>query len=280
MAIKSYFFNAELVEGSYDRIYNADDICSYLSKIVGNGVFPNPSTCLQVVPASEMSVTVKAGEGWINGHKMSLTGDMTLTLDAADVLLDRIDEVIFFLDMTSRSMGVEILKGTPAAEPVPAALQRNADRWELCLARIHVAKLASAISAANISDTRPDSALCGYVQGLIQQISTTTLWEQFRDDFYTWFDAVRGQFDDFKRMTKLEYAWQNSIDYLTGFQIRTVIPAYNSAYDIVEVYVDGRHRSSLNYTLTNGYVAFEADSRPRINAEIDVVVYHMTPDSE
>lgn len=70
MAISGYFFNALKVNDTYDRIYNAEDVTSYLDKIVGNGVFPNPSSQLQVTAGSGMSITVNAGQGWIDGHKI------------------------------------------------------------------------------------------------------------------------------------------------------------------------------------------------------------------
>ena len=44
---KCSFFNAELVDGEYDRIYLAEDYARYFSSFIGNGVFPNPSTNLK-----------------------------------------------------------------------------------------------------------------------------------------------------------------------------------------------------------------------------------------
>ena len=87
MAINSYFFNAVLNDGVYDRVYNADDMTSYLDLLVGNGVFPNPSTQLQVRAGTGMNVIVGAGSGWINGHKMVNTADYAYTLrTSADIV--------------------------------------------------------------------------------------------------------------------------------------------------------------------------------------------------
>jgi hypothetical protein len=36
------FFDAQLVDDEYDRIYTSSDFASYLDQIVGNGIFPNP----------------------------------------------------------------------------------------------------------------------------------------------------------------------------------------------------------------------------------------------
>ena len=72
MAEKSSFFNS--VSG--DRKYKAEDWASYFGTLIGNGVFPNPATNLQVVPgASGLTVTVNAGKAWINGYYYYNTDD-------------------------------------------------------------------------------------------------------------------------------------------------------------------------------------------------------------
>ena len=161
MAIQSYFFNAVESGGVYDRVYNAEDFTSYLDEIVGNGVFPNPSTQLQVRQGTGMQVIVGAGQGWINGHKMVNTADAVLSIDSADVLLDRIDRVVFYVDADDREMGIEVKKGTPASSPSGAALRRDSDRWELCLAEVTVAHGQTSIYGRSIKDMRADTTLCG-----------------------------------------------------------------------------------------------------------------------
>ena len=90
MAINSMFFDAELVSGEFDKLYSSSDFCKYLNQLVGNGVFPVPSTQLQVRASSGMQLIVAAGEGWVNGHKIINTADLPITVDAADPLLARI----------------------------------------------------------------------------------------------------------------------------------------------------------------------------------------------
>ena len=153
MAIEGYFFNAIENEGTYDRIYNAEDFTSYLNQIVGNGVFPNPSTQLQVRASSGMNVIVGAGSGWINGHKIVNTADLTLTVTASDVLLNRIDRVIFYVDMDAREMGIEVKAGTLAATPVAPALVRNNSRYEMCLAQIRPSTLSPKNSSRSLLRT-------------------------------------------------------------------------------------------------------------------------------
>lgn len=216
MAIKGFFFNAiKGASGNYDRVYNAQDITSYLDLLVGNGVFPNPSTNLQVQATSGMGIVVNPGQGWINGHKIINTAALPLTLSGSDVLLNRIDRVIFYVDYTTRMMDIDILEGTPATNPVAPELTRTESRIEYSLATITINKQVTSITQADITDTRPDSTVCGWVQGLIQQVSTATLFSQWQaaynqffnqleswkdtqeTDFDTWEAAQRAAFETF-----------------------------------------------------------------------------------
>lgn len=203
MAIKSYFYNAIFDGEEYDRVYNAEDVTSYLDKIVGSGVFPVPSNQLQVRASSGMQIIVNEGQGWIHGHKMINDADLILSVDAADVLLNRIDRVVFYTDSIERSMGIEIIKGTNAVNPVAPALVRTSSRYEMSLATISIRKGITAITGSMISDTRPDSNACGWVQGLIQQADTSTLFEQwetayaeFMERMIAWQNNAKDAFDD------------------------------------------------------------------------------------
>ena len=272
MAIESYFFNAIESEGTYDRVYNAEDVTSYLNQIVGNGVFPNPSTQLQVRASSGMNVIVGAGSGWINGHKIVNTADLTLTVTASDVLLNRIDRVIFYVDMDAREMGIEVKAGTLAATPVAPALVRNNSRYEMCLAQIIVNKQITAITAAMITDTRGNSNLCGYVQGLIQQVDTSTLWTQQQEAFDTWFDGVQTQFEAGKLFKKLEGIYTTTQANEASFNVLDYVPSYAFAYDILEIFINGFHLNSNEFTLSNNTVTLETPIE-EAGAVIDFVVY-------
>ena len=274
MAINSYFFNAvyDSETQTYDRLYNADDMTSYLDLLVGNGVFPNPSTNLQVRPSSGMNVIAGAGAGWIDGHKVVNTADMTLTLTAADVVLNRIDAVIFYVDYTQRTMGIEVKTGTLAATPTAPVLTRSSSRYEMCLAQISVPKQTSAITASLITDTRGNSSLCGYVQGLIQQIDTTTLWEQQQAQFDDWFEGVHDQFEAGKIFKKLEGIYTTQSENEQSFNVLNFVPTYSFAYDILEVFINGFHLNQNEYTISNSTVTLETPISTA-GAVVDFVVY-------
>lgn len=270
MAIKSYFFNAVQTGDVYDRTYSAEDVTSYLDKIVGNGVFPNPSTNLQVTASSGMSVIVQAGQGWIDGHKMVNTADMPLTVGPADVVLNRIDAVIFYVDHTSREMGIAIKAGTPANSPVAPSPTRNTTRYELCLARIRVNKQTTAITTSMITDTRGNSGLCGFVQGLIQQADTTTLFDQwqsgydewftdtqikgtnaineFKADFESWFNEIEENLNKSTLIRKYETNYTTISANEDTFNVKNLISQYSWALDILEIRINGLTLSSSEYS--------------------------------
>ena len=255
MSISSYFFNALFDGVSYDREYNAEDFSNYLDGIVGNGVFPNPSTQLQVRAGSGMNVIVGAGNGWIFGHKMVNSADLTLAIGSSDVLLNRIDAVVFYLDYDNRTMGIAVKEGTAAATPVAPSLQRNASKYEMCLAQISVPKQATAVTAAQITDTRMNSDLCGFVQGLVQQVSTTTLFTQWQAQFEQWFEGIQAEFaagNLFKQYEGVRTVGTGEFE----FDVSTYVPYYNYSTDVLNVFVDGIRKNTNDYTLVNGTVVF------------------------
>lgn len=272
MAIESYFFNAQLNDGVYDRTYGAEDFTNYLNLLVGNGVFPNPSNQLQVRAGTGMSVVVGVGSGWINGHKINNTSDLVLDIDASDVLLTRIDRIIFYVDKTARDMGIKVLKGTAATNAVAPALTRNETRYEMCLATVTVNKQATAITNANITDTRMISDVCGMVQGLIQQVDTTTLFQQWEDGFTNWFDTVKETLATTTLLRKYEGTYFTSAVNESTFDVVEYVPNFNYALDILEVYINELRLNTTEYTV-NGTNVILKNALDVIGTAVTFVVY-------
>lgn len=200
MAEKSSFFNS--VSG--DRKYKAEDWASYFGALIGNGVFPNPATNLQVVPgASGLTVTVHAGKAWINGYYYNNTDDLTLTLPTPDGSKKRIDRIVVRWSLSDRKISAEVKSGTAATNPSAAVLQRDSDVYELAIADVLVGVAATIITSASITDRRYDSTLCGVVTGTVQQIDTSAFDAQvqrFLDDseaeFTTWLNGIKEVLDE------------------------------------------------------------------------------------
>lgn len=187
MAEKSGFFNS--VNG--DRKYDASRFAEYFASFIGNGVFPSPSTGLQVVTNSNMAVIIKPGKAWINGYYYSNDSDLVLNLEVAGGVLNRIDRIILQFNTTDRIITAKVKKGTLASSPVPQVLQRDADAYELGLADIYIGAGVTSISQANITDLRMNSSYCGVVSGTVDQIDASELFVQFEDGFNTFFNSIK-----------------------------------------------------------------------------------------
>jgi hypothetical protein len=63
----SGFFNAEkLPNGTFDRVYLADNFAQYFASFISNGVFGGKMSALQVILSSDFGVAVQSGQGFIN----------------------------------------------------------------------------------------------------------------------------------------------------------------------------------------------------------------------
>lgn len=185
-----------------DRLYKAEAMTRPYELLVSNGVFATPegtpSTYLQVYANDGMNVVVKAGRGLFKDKWFINDSDMTLTIEAAEVTLTRIDSVIVRID-TSESvrMGtIEVKMGTPSSTPVAPVMERSEDVYEYRLADITVAPLVEKIEQLNIRDQR-GSADCPWVTSLVQQVDTSTLWEQWQDAFDKYYVDNQNRFDTY-----------------------------------------------------------------------------------
>lgn len=174
-----------------DRRVKADFFARFFGSLIGNGVFPNPSTGCQVIANNDMTVTVKIGKAWINGVFYENTVDMVLNLDVADGVLKRIDRVVLQYSTINRTIAAKVKKGTFASSPVAPSLQRDADAYELGIADIFVGNGVVSVSQSSITDLRLYSTYCGIVHGAVDQVDTTTLWIQYSDAFNEWFGTIK-----------------------------------------------------------------------------------------
>lgn len=200
---KSSFFNSV----SHDRTYKAEDWAEYFASFIGNGVFPVPSTGLQVVANDGMTLTVKTGKAWINGYFYYNTGDLSVTLATADGQLNRIDRVVVRWDLTNRVMSVKVKSSSFSASPTAPALQRDADIYELALADVTVGAGVTAITQGNITDQRLNTTLCGVVAAVVDQIDTTA----FNTQLQAWFT-------EYKSLSAAEY--NTLVSYMNSLKLQ------------------------------------------------------------
>jgi hypothetical protein len=174
-----------------DRKYTSTFFAEYFASFIGNGIFPNPSTNTQVVADGGMGVTVQQGKAWIDGYILYVDNPQSLTLDTGDSLLPRIDKIVIRLDKINREIVLAVKKGTPATNPTAPNLQRDGDMHELGIANIRVDKATSVINQSDITDLRLNSNECGIVRGTVEEIDTTTLFNQYQ----SWIAQKKAEYD-------------------------------------------------------------------------------------
>ena len=195
------FFDAvDLGSGNYDRVYSSAEFSHYWALLVGDGVFGQPSTSLNVLAMEPVAMKVKVapGTGWIKGHYLTVPDNMdeVIAVPVANPTLPRIDSIIMALNNTDRDMKLYVRSGTAAASPKAVTLQRDADVWELELAQITVAAGAGNITQQAIKDMRTDPDRCGIVTGLIDQFDVSGFLTAAQASFDEWFEDVKGQLGD------------------------------------------------------------------------------------
>jgi hypothetical protein len=169
MAIRSGFFNS--IAG--DRLYSAAEFAEYFAAFIGSGVFPDPSSSLQIQPATGLQVKIKAGKAWINGYILISDADTLETL-TAEAVLNRMDRLVVRLHFSNRNISVVRKIGTPASNPVAPGVTRDAEMIELSLANISIPAGLTTITSEHITDTRSDPQVCGFVSSTITNIPYLT----------------------------------------------------------------------------------------------------------
>ncbi|EPY2286754.1 hypothetical protein ACXAT6_004041, partial [Clostridium sporogenes] len=190
---KSSFFNAIIDQnGIPDRPYLAEDFARYFSTFIGNGVFPNPATNLQVVAIdNDMRIRVTKGPAWINGYLYENTDYLILKLDPADGVLNRIDRIVLRLDFLERKINIIVKKGEYASVPKAPNLQRDSDGYELAIADVLIKNGLITVTQSNITDLRLNKNYCGIVHGVVDQVDTTAIFNQFQD----WYSKTKEAYD-------------------------------------------------------------------------------------
>lgn len=190
MAVTSSgFFDARKVGDTWDRVYLADSFASYFASFIGNGVFVGTdATALQVVAndPTDLYVKVTPGRAWINGYWFELHQPYGPWAFEPDPLEDYWVTVYVKRDMGERTISLITMTGDPGDNTPPSEtyLPKEEDGdYVLALANIKVKAAATSIKQEDITDLRSNNNYCGFVHGVVDQVSTTALYAQFEDYF-------------------------------------------------------------------------------------------------
>ena len=181
MAITSFPFQ----DIAGDRLYSDVEFAKFYAQLFQNGVIATIGSGLQVKQAATpgMSVLVSAGACVINGRQMINDADYSVVISAAGSVSDRYDSVVAQLNLPNRVVTIAYKQGS-------TAVQRDANIYELQLATIKVAKNVSVITAADITDKRANTTVCGYSTPY-EALNLESLQDQYETMLSAAFTAVQ-----------------------------------------------------------------------------------------
>lgn len=233
MAITSGYFNSV----NDDRPYNAEQMTLYFEGLISNGIYESVGDRFQVTASEGMTITVGTGRAMIKSHWVKNDATVSLTLDAASAQYNRIDAIVLQYNATARSINLLVRKGDETTGmPSSPHYIRNNDIYELWLASVRIMKNTSAITQDMITDFRM-SALCGYVTGLIKQVDTSDLYDQWQTAYENYFAQTTAAIDAYFAARQAEFeTWFASLTQ--DLRVDTTLKSYYSTVTVSGTDVD------------------------------------------
>ena len=162
-------------------VYSAEDVATYLCTRT-SGVY-SKETNFAVSNTGTRQITVAPGLAWINyddfkGVSVCSREENVLTVPEADNTLNRVDRVVLQFDTSENITAIKLKTGTPAVAAQPPDILQNHNQYELGLCTVSVPAGSSVVTAADITDTRADEAVCGVMRDGVTGIPTAQLQAQ------------------------------------------------------------------------------------------------------
>lgn len=193
-------------------VYSAEDVATYLCTRT-SGVY-SKETNFAVSNTGTRQITVAPGLAWINyddfkGVSVCSREENVLTVPEADNTLNRVDRVVLQFDTSENIAAIKLKTGTPAVAAQPPDILQNHNQYELGLCTISVPAGSTAVTAADITDTRADETVCGVMRDGVTGIPAATLIKKLRDEI----DKVdSGSFYDKTETDALLNALRNQVN--------------------------------------------------------------------
>ena len=294
MAWTSGFFNS--VNG--DRLYNSDQMSAIFEGLITDGVYESVAEKLAVQPNSGMTIQIATGRGWFGKRWVNNDSEYIMKLENSDVILNRYAAVVIKVDSSdSVRNAVPYIKYSEfATKPVKPAMTRTETVKEYCLAYVYIAAGVSEIKASAIEDTRANESVCGWVTGLITQLSTSTLFAQYdaifkefmtqeTSTFTEWIEGLQSTIDE-NVATKLTNALPTALTVNLGvsgwvnnggvYTQSVTVPGMNATKSIIaqgnpETLEEYSKRVVECYTQGTNSLTFKAATLPTTTVKVDII---------
>lgn len=131
MALTYGFYNAELVNGEYDRTYDADDFGKMFDGLITDGVFPTYGKQFKCSKYNDLAVKVGTGKAWFNGTWSILEKASSITVDKSAPL----SAIVLQIDKKKRKNSIIAIA---AGNKVTLTNDDEQGLYQYCLAYVRV----------------------------------------------------------------------------------------------------------------------------------------------
>lgn len=212
-----------------DRVYFSEDFARYFSQFFTNGIFNNG--CKVKADNNNMTINVESGSANINGYRYDNDSIKTLTIETADGVLNRIDNIVIRLDLINRNITAQVIKGTYANNPVAPSLTRTSTVYDLRIATISIPAGITGITQDLVTDTRFLNSDCGNVVSAVQTPDTEDIFLEYQKKFDKFFNDIKNklsedqagnlqlQLDNLDVLGLKEFLYDNTKTYVVGDQV-------------------------------------------------------------
>lgn len=184
MSVTGGFFNS--ING--DRRYNAEEMSAIFDGVINDGVFANIGSVFSVSEDTGFRVNVGTGRAWFNSKWIYNDSILALTVEAPEVLLNRIDAVVIEVDNSEmvRACSIKIVKGVPSSDPVPPVMANSDVVHQYPLAHILVEPGVSSITQGKITN-KVGTSECPYITGILEVHNIDNIVAQWGAQWIEWF---------------------------------------------------------------------------------------------
>lgn len=259
-----------------DRVYNADQMSAMFEGLISDGVFESVGDKFQVTESFGMNINIGTGRAFLEDRWCKNDAIASVTINDANVANPRWTAVVLRKNIANRNIVIDTVDGEPGETPVKPSITRSGGVYELCLAYVYVAANATTITQADITDTRSDTSICGWVTGLITQVDTSTLFAQWEAAYQNavssmenYEESLEGEMEAWQEGYQSDMEdWEASMKTAFDAWLDTLTDELN-----VNTYVEDYHKSE---TFTNSlYHEVTLDMTGYTYAAEDVIMVYI-----
>lgn len=171
-----------------DELYGQDEFNRYFDNLYRSGVSLDDTEAMTLpVTGGAGSVSVGVGFAILRGFFYYNPSSLPLTIPTPTTL-PRIDRIVIRLNVTGKTVTAAVKSGTEASNPVPPALQRDNNIFELSLAQVRV----TTAGAITVTDERPLEDVCGAIRPK-NLTEYDDMIATFQAQWQTWFTSQQSK---------------------------------------------------------------------------------------